>query len=129
MLAALWEAAARLAGNDLLLPTFTQTARAFAEGIASGDLLNKARLSLVLLLQGYALGVLAAFGLTVLAVSTQFGRDLLATLTAMFNPLPAIALLPLALPLPCKSRWTFLSRSSTVRNGTTTPDQAHLSSS
>lgn len=97
MLAALWEAAARLAGNDLLLPTSTQTARAFAEGIASGELLNKARLSLVLLLQGYALGVLAAFGLTVLAVSTQFGRDLLATLTAMFNPLPAIALLPLAL--------------------------------
>ena len=35
--------------------------------------------------------------LTTLAVSTQFGRDLLSTLTSMFNPLPAIALLPLAL--------------------------------
>jgi NitT/TauT family transport system permease protein len=35
--------------------------------------------------------------LTALAVSTRIGRDLLATLTAMFNPLPAIALLPLAL--------------------------------
>ena len=30
-------------------------------------------------------------------MSTRFGRDLLSTLTAMFNPLPAIALLPLAL--------------------------------
>jgi NitT/TauT family transport system permease protein len=30
-------------------------------------------------------------------VSTQFGRDFLSTLTSMFNPLPAIALLPLAL--------------------------------
>lgn len=35
--------------------------------------------------------------LTTLAVLTQFGRDLLSTLTSMFNPLPAIALLPLAL--------------------------------
>ena len=35
----------------------------------------------------------------------------------------------LALPLPAKNRWTFLSPSSTVRNGTTAPDQAHVSSS
>ncbi len=34
---------------------------------------------------------------TTLAVSTRIGTDLLSTLTAMFNPLPAIALLPLAL--------------------------------
>ncbi|MFT3956086.1 MAG: ABC transporter permease [Piscinibacter sp.] len=97
LLAVLWELAARLAGNELLLPTFAQTARAFADGVASGELAEKARLSLGLLLQGYALGVLAAFALTALAASTQLGRDLLATLTAMFNPLPAIALLPLAL--------------------------------
>src|SRR5580704_15919892 len=32
-----------------------------------------------------------------LAVSTRVGTDFLSTLTAMFNPLPAIALLPLAL--------------------------------
>lgn len=108
MLAGLWELAARLAGNDLLLPTFSQTARAFAEGIASGELIDKARISLGLLLQGYALGVAAAFGLTALAVSTRFGRDLLATLTAMFNPLPAIALLPLAL------LWFGLGRASLV---------------
>ncbi len=50
-----------------------------------------------MLAQGYALGVALAFGLTALAVSTRIGRDLLGTLTAMFNPLPAIALLPLAL--------------------------------
>ena len=30
-------------------------------------------------------------------MSTRLGRDLLSTLTSMFNPLPAIALLPLAL--------------------------------
>jgi NitT/TauT family transport system permease protein len=97
VLAALWEVAARVQDNDLLLPTFLQTARALAEGVASGELTEKARISLVVLLQGYFAGILAAFVLTTLAVSTQIGRDLLSTLTSMFNPLPAIALLPLAL--------------------------------
>jgi len=97
LLALLWEVAARLADNDLLLPTFTQSARAFIAGVASGELVEKAGISLSLLLQGYALGIVAAFALTSLAASTRFGRDLLSTLTSMFNPLPAIALLPLAL--------------------------------
>jgi len=60
-------------------------------------LLDRVRISLTVLVQGYLAGIVLAFGLTTLAVSTQFGRDLLSTLTAMFNPLPAIALLPLAL--------------------------------
>ncbi|MFZ3141197.1 ABC transporter permease [Polaromonas sp.] len=97
VLALIWEAAARYQDNDLLLPTFLQTTRALAEGLASGELIEKARISMVVLLQGYLGGVLAAFLLTTLAVSTQIGRDLLSTLTSMFNPLPAIALLPLAL--------------------------------
>jgi NitT/TauT family transport system permease protein len=97
LLAALWEVLARWQDNDLLLPTFGQTARAFATGLWGGELLLRARASLAVLLQGYVLGIVAAFVLTTAAVSTQFGRDLLATLTAMFNPLPAIALLPLAL--------------------------------
>ena len=96
-LAALWEAAARWQNNDLLLPSFLQTAHAFIDGVASGDLLDRVRISLAVLLQGYAAGVVAAFALTALAASTRIGRDLLETLTAMFNPLPAIALLPLAL--------------------------------
>ena len=97
LLALLWEAAARWADNELLLPTFFATARAFVAGVASGDLISKAGISIALLLQGYGLGIVAAFGLTALAVSSRIGRDLLSTLTAMFNPLPAIALLPLAL--------------------------------
>ena len=67
------------------------------QDLASGELLAKAGISLGILVQGYALGVLGALLITVLAVSTQWGRDVLTTLTAMFNPLPAIALLPLAL--------------------------------
>jgi NitT/TauT family transport system permease protein len=97
VLAGLWEWAARVAGNDLLLPGFVQTARAFAAGVASGELPRYVGVSLGVLLQGYLAGVAGAFALTSLAMSSRIGRDLLETLTAMFNPLPAIALLPLAL--------------------------------
>jgi NitT/TauT family transport system permease protein len=96
-LAGLWEAAAYWLDDDLLLPGCVQTARAFADGLWSGELLGRVGASLRMLAQGYALGVMLAFALTALAVSTRVARDLLGTLTAMFNPLPAIALLPLAL--------------------------------
>ena len=97
VIAVVWEAVARYQDNDLLLPTFLQTAAAFWEGLVSGELPAKVGVSLVILLKGYLMGIVLAFGLTSLAVSTQLGRDLLGTLTSMFNPLPAIALLPLAL--------------------------------
>lgn len=96
-LALLWELAARWQGNALLLPGFLDTLRAFVEGIADGELPRRAAISVGILLKGYLAGIALAFVLTTLAVSTRFGRDLLSTLTAMFNPLPAIALLPLAL--------------------------------
>ncbi|RZL41413.1 MAG: ABC transporter permease [Variovorax sp.] len=108
VLAALWEAAARWQDNDLLLPTFLATARALVAGLASGELIDKVAISLGILLQGYLAGVLLAFALTTLAVSTRIGRDILDTLTSMFNPLPAIALLPLAL------LWFGLGRGSLV---------------
>ncbi|WP_153786706.1 ABC transporter permease [Pseudomonas sp. EMN2] len=97
LLAGLWELVARFTDNDLLLPSFVQTAMALGEGLLSGEIFAKVGVSLVVLLKGYVLGIVLAFGLTSLAVSTQLGRDLLGTLTSMFNPLPAIALLPLAL--------------------------------
>jgi NitT/TauT family transport system permease protein len=97
VLAVLWEAAARWQNNDLLLPSFLQTAHAFSDGILSGELPGKVWISLTVLVKGYLIGIALAFALTTLAVSTQLGRDLLGTLTAMFNPLPAIALLPLSL--------------------------------
>lgn len=97
LLAALWQALALWQDNDLLLPSFTATLRALVEGWASGELLEKVGISLAVLVQGYLLGIGGALVLTTLAVSTQLGRDVLTTLTSMFNPLPAIALLPLAL--------------------------------
>ncbi|CAM5189088.1 hypothetical protein OURE66S_04631 [Oligella ureolytica] len=80
-----------------MLPSFLQTFGAFAEGISSGGLLDRVSVSLSVLIQGYLLGIALAFILTTVAVSTQLGRDILTTFTAMLDRLPAIALLPLAL--------------------------------
>ena len=108
VLAIIWEALARWQANDLLLPGALQTAQALAAGIASGELPRYVGVSMAVLLQGYLAGIACAFVLTALAISTTLGRDLLETLTAMFNPLPAIALLPLAL------LWFGLGRGSLV---------------
>ena len=97
LIAAAWEAAARVAGNDLLLPGFLQAAQAWWDDLRNGELVARTATSLSLLLQGYALGVVLALTLSALAVATRPGRDMLVTLTSLFNPLPAIALLPLAL--------------------------------
>jgi NitT/TauT family transport system permease protein len=97
VLIALWEIAARMVDNDLLLPPFSATCIAFVQGVISGELIEKIAISMSVLLRGYLLGAALAFALTSLAVSTRIGRDILSMLTAMFNPLPSIALLPLAL--------------------------------
>lgn len=97
VLAMIWQAYATYLDNSLLVPTFTETMQAFFTAILSGELPGKAVNSLRLLLQGYAYGLAAALVFTMLAILTRIGNDLLETLTAMFNPLPAIALLPLAL--------------------------------
>jgi NitT/TauT family transport system permease protein len=54
-------------------------------------------ISLKVLLTGYGIGIVLAAALTVFAMSSRIGSDFLETAAAMFNPLPAIALLPLAL--------------------------------
>jgi NitT/TauT family transport system permease protein len=97
LLALVWEGYARWLDNPLLFPTFTATIEAFVQAIVGGDLLQKAFTSLRVLLIGYAAGIACAAVLTVVAISSRIGTDLLELLTSMFNPLPAIALLPLAL--------------------------------
>ena len=62
VLAVAWELAARYTDNDLLLPSFLQTAAALWDSLLSGELPEKVGVSLVVLLKGYLLGiVLAAF--------------------------------------------------------------------
>ena len=120
VIAAAWELYARYpltwngwmpaigAENPLLFPTFSATVRALYEALFDGPLLSRIATTLQVLLVGYFLGLVFAAAFTSIAITTRLGRDLLETLTAMFNPLPAIALLPLALlwfGLSQKSLW------------------------
>jgi len=97
LLALAWEIYARALDNPLLFPTFGATLAAWGSSLVSGELPRAAAYTLSLLFQGYAAGLAIAALLTAFASATRIGADLLETLTAMFNPLPSIALLPLAM--------------------------------
>ncbi len=93
-----WEIYSRLSGvSELILPKFSATALALADAVFSEQLLYMVWNSITVLISGYAIGIVIATLLTTAAATTRFGSDILSTLTAMLNPLPAIALLPLAL--------------------------------
>lgn len=97
LLIAAWEIYARWIDNPLLFPTLSETVETLWRDISSGILPERVLTSLQVLAMGYTAGLAIAAVLTTVAVSTRAGSDLLSMLTAMFNPLPAIALLPLAL--------------------------------
>jgi NitT/TauT family transport system permease protein len=97
VLVVVWELYARWLNNSLLFPTFSETLRTFWHDIGNGVLIDRTLTSLRTLAVGYALGLALAGLLTTFAVASNIGTRILSTLTAMFNPLPAIALLPLAL--------------------------------
>ncbi|MGN7294181.1 ABC transporter permease [Rhizobium sp. SAFR-030] len=97
LLALIWELAARYNGKPILFPTFTATMTALWEAITTENLLQSAWASLYVLLKGYVTAIALAFVFVSLAVVSRFVRELLQTLISMFNPLPAIALLPVAM--------------------------------
>ncbi|WP_243375253.1 ABC transporter permease subunit [Geotalea sp. SG265] len=97
VLCCLWEWYATRLANPLMFPTFSATIKALAHAVAGGGLPGRIATSFRILVVGYGIGVLVAVFLSMLAVGTRIGTDLLELFTAMFNPLPAIALLPLAL--------------------------------
>ena len=96
-LAVIWELYALHVDNPLLFPRFSETLVALWNALVYGPLLDRMASSLRILLAGYGIGIALAGVLVTFAVSTAIGQDLLTSLTAMFNPLPAIALLPLAM--------------------------------
>jgi NitT/TauT family transport system permease protein len=97
VLAILWQLYAQYLDNPLLFPTLSDTLVTLWDRLVDGTLPGRIWTTLKILLSGYALGTILAALLTVLAINTRIGTDFLETMTAMFNPLPAISLLPLAL--------------------------------
>ncbi|MDR6667801.1 ABC transporter permease [Rhizobium sp. 1399] len=96
-LAIIWQVYSSYLDNPLLFPTLTDTIATLIDRFADGTLLARIWTTLQILFMGYAVGTVLAAFLTVLAINTRIGTDFLETMTAMFNPLPAISLLPLAL--------------------------------
>jgi len=93
----IWQSYSTWLNNSLLFPSASETMAALFEGLRSGILVDRILTSLGVLLLGYAVGIFIAIIMAVIAMTSRLGRDLLTTLTAMFNPLPAIALLPVAM--------------------------------
>ena len=96
--------AARVLGDasPLLMPSPGQIFRAFLDGVAEGTLLKQAAFSLLLVALALAAGTVVSFLLLFISGrktgnpgSFYWGRSLVETLTALFHPLPGIALLPL----------------------------------
>ncbi|MEO9339643.1 ABC transporter permease [Mesorhizobium sp. SB112] len=96
-LAIVWQVYASYLDNPLLFPTLSDTIITLYDRFVDGTLPNRIWTTLKILSMGYAAGTVLAAILTVLAINTRIGTDFLETMTAMFNPLPAISLLPLAL--------------------------------
>jgi NitT/TauT family transport system permease protein len=97
ILAAVWEGYATYLDNPLMMPRLSEVIVALVSSFLTGGLGLHILMTLKVLAVGYTAGIVAAAAITVLASTTRFGSDVLSTLTSMFNPLPAVALLPLAL--------------------------------
>ena len=97
VLALIWETYGRYFNNRAAVPDVQRhragLRRCHPQRHASGARV----VSIKVLLIGYGCGVVLAALLTALAITSRVGTDFLETMTSMFNPLPAIALLPLAL--------------------------------
>ena len=96
-LLAVWQAYSLWLDNPLLVPSAMDTLAAMGEGLRTGVLITRMLTSLQVLILGYLCGITLGSLLTALALTSRWGRELQSTLVAMFNPLPAIALLPLAM--------------------------------
>lgn len=94
----IWELYTRIAKvPPLIFPTFEDTIVALWKGFTQYGLGSQIWASMGILLAGYAIGIAIGAVLSFIAVSSRFGSDVLGTLTSMLNPLPAVALLPLAM--------------------------------
>jgi sulfonate transport system permease protein len=97
-LVALWHLYAVHKG-PLLMATPWQTARELWDGWTNGSLAHPTWTTLRLLLEAIGIGILIAAALTTFASLSRLGDDLLTLLTSALNPLPGVAVLPLAMLL------------------------------
>ncbi len=115
----LWQAYVSISNvNPLLFSSPRDVGEAFWDGWRDGTLGQTTWTTLQILAEGIGIGILVAIVLNVFATLTQIGEDLLALLTAILNPLPGVAVLPLAiLGVAFEAVFRVLERRTIVRWG------------
>jgi NitT/TauT family transport system permease protein len=83
--------------GPLFMATPWQTVQEFWDGWRDGSLSDPTWTTLRLLLEGVGIGAAVAAVLTAFATLTKIGEDLLLLLTSVLNPLPGVAVLPIAM--------------------------------
>ena len=83
--------------NALLFASPVETAKAFWYGWTDGTLSQSTWTTLSILCEGIGIGIVVAAVLTLFATVSTVGDDLLTLLSSILNPLPGVAVLPLAM--------------------------------
>ena len=97
-LIAVWQTYVSVKQPDaLLFASPRATAEAFVDGWREGTIARATWATVKILAVGIGIGAAIAAVLTAFATLTKVGEDLLDLLTAILNPLPGIAVLPLAM--------------------------------
>jgi NitT/TauT family transport system permease protein len=97
-LVGIWQLYVSISGvNPLLISSPWDVAKALVDGFIDGRLFDATLLTLRILLTSMVIGMVVAAVMTTLATWTRIGEDILVLLTSILNPLPSIAILPLAI--------------------------------
>ena len=83
--------------NPLLFPRASVVATEFIEGLGDGTLVQYGWFTIRLLFLSQVIGAVLALCFTGLATTSRIAREVMEFFTAVLNPLPSIALLPLAM--------------------------------
>lgn len=83
--------------DPLLVSSPADVGKAMVSGFVDGQLASATVTTLKVLLTSMTIGILLAALFTTLAIWTTIGEDILVLLTSMINPLPSVAVLPLAI--------------------------------
>ncbi|OLT47011.1 permease [Saccharomonospora sp. CUA-673] len=94
----LWQAYVSLSGvSQFVFAGPWEVATALVSGWGSGEIARSTATTLEMLAISMVVGVAGAVVLSVLSVLTSFGNDLVSLMSSMINPLPSVAILPLAI--------------------------------
>ncbi|WP_426244701.1 ABC transporter permease [Nocardioides sp. LHG3406-4] len=98
LLVVIWQVYVSVSGvSSLLISSPVDVGKALFTGFTDGRLFESTLLTLRILLTSMVIGMVIAAVMTTLATWTRIGEDILVLLTSILNPLPSIAILPLAI--------------------------------